>query len=132
MSWHNHLIRTMQPIEGYELHPAHNATQRGLTEYLLQRYTGKSFADVQKKTRKMEIKDARQIYHAFYLKVLNFTEAKTGQMIGMKDHATVNHSVKVVRQRIETDKEFRQMIQKICDGLRVDMVETFDVKVIVN
>lgn len=65
------------------------------------------------KTRKREIVQARQI--AMYLSK-NHTKASLasiGSQIGGKDHATVLHACKTVKDLIETDKHFRQHIAEI-------------------
>ncbi|MDR1054747.1 MAG: chromosomal replication initiator protein DnaA [Prevotellaceae bacterium] len=65
------------------------------------------------KTRKREIVQARQI--AMYLsKILTKSSlASIGAQIGGKDHATVLHACKTVKDLIETDKHFRQYIVEI-------------------
>ena len=65
------------------------------------------------KTRKREIVQARQI--AMYLSKSHTKAslASIGAQIGGKDHATVLHACKTVKDLIETDKHFRQYIVEI-------------------
>lgn len=70
------------------------------------------------KTRKREIVQARQI--AMYL-CKNHTKASLasiGSQIGGKDHATVLHACKTVKDLVDTDKNFRQHVTEIERKLR--------------
>lgn len=65
------------------------------------------------KSRKREVVQARQI--AMYLAKQHTTEslAVIGHKIGRKDHATVLHANRTIKNLIETDKQIRSDIQDI-------------------
>ena len=68
---------------------------------------------IQSKTRKKEVVLTRQ--SAMYLakKLTDLSTAKIGKMIGNRDHATVLHSYKTIKDCVEVDKELRETIDKI-------------------
>jgi len=68
---------------------------------------------LQTASRKREIVQARQV--AMYLSKL-YTEmslAQIGSIIGKKNHATVLHACKTVKDQLEVDKSFRDSIEEI-------------------
>jgi len=68
---------------------------------------------LQTTSRKREIVQARQV--AMYLSKL-YTEmslAQIGSVIGKKNHATVLHACKTVKDQLEVDKSFRDDIEEI-------------------
>lgn len=71
------------------------------------------------KTRKREIVQARQIA-MFFAKVMTKTSlASIGSIIGGKDHATVLHACKTVKNLIETDKKFKKDLEEIEKRLKM-------------
>jgi len=63
-------------------------------------------------TRKREIVQVRQIAMFFAKGQTGKSLESIGNIIGGKDHGTVLHAVKTVKNLIETDKKFRnQMIE---------------------
>lgn len=78
------------------------------------------YEDLQSKTRKREIVEARQICHWMIKNKVCYNRMSLdaiGQMIGGRDHATVLHSVKQVDNLIETDRGFREMLMVMCNEL---------------
>lgn len=69
------------------------------------------------KTRKRTIVQVRQICHHFAKKYTVKSLSVIGSAIGNKDHATVMHSLKVVNNLMDTDREYREMIIRIDDLL---------------
>ncbi len=65
------------------------------------------------KTRKREIVQVRQIAMYLAKKHTDTSSAKIGQLIGNKDHATVLHACKIVKDQVEVDKAFRNEIEEI-------------------
>ncbi len=65
------------------------------------------------KTRKREVVQVRQV--AMYLanKYTNISSSKIGQLIGSKDHATVLHAFKTVKNLLEVDKTFKTEVEEI-------------------
>ena len=64
-------------------------------------------------TRKHQVVQARQIAMYYSKKYSKASLAVIGQQCGGKDHATVHHACKTVTDRIETDKQFRTMMNEI-------------------
>ena len=75
-------------------------------------------ATIHTKSRKREVVQARQI--AMYLAKNNtdFSTSKIGTLIGNKDHATVLHACKTVRELREVDKAFKSELDEIQTELR--------------
>jgi len=69
--------------------------------------------EIQKKTRKREIVEARQVAMFLSTKRTHESLASIGRGIGMKDHATVLHSCKIVKGLWETSPEYRRKWGKL-------------------
>lgn len=65
------------------------------------------------KTRKREIVQVRQIAMFLAKKHTDHSASKIGQFIGKRDHATVLHACKTVKDLIEVDKNFKNEIEEI-------------------
>lgn len=74
---------------------------------------------IQTKTRKREIVQARQVAMFFSKNMTKSSLATIGAQIGGKDHATVLHACKTVNNLIETDKRFRLQIDEIEKKLKI-------------
>ena len=74
---------------------------------------------MQSKTRKREIVQARQVAMYFAKSFTKSSLATIGSQIGGKDHATVLHACKTVNNLIETDKRFRIQIDELDKKLKV-------------
>jgi len=68
---------------------------------------------IQGKTRKREIVQARQVSMFFSKNLTKASLASIGARIGGKDHATVLHACKTVNNLIDTDKHFKIQITDI-------------------
>ena len=68
---------------------------------------------LQTKTRKREIVQARQLAMYFSKSLTKESLASIGLQIGNKDHATVLHACKTVSNLIDTDKNFRLSADEI-------------------
>jgi chromosomal replication initiator protein len=68
---------------------------------------------LQTKTRKREIVQARQLAMYFSKNLTKSSLASIGSQIGNKDHATVLHACKTVNNLIDTDKNFRHCVDEI-------------------
>ncbi|MGV8096659.1 MAG: chromosomal replication initiator protein DnaA [Mangrovibacterium sp.] len=68
---------------------------------------------LQTKTRKREIVQARQLAMYFSKNLTKSSLAAIGLQIGNKDHATVLHACKTVSNLIDTDKNFRHFVDEI-------------------
>ncbi|MDR1601499.1 MAG: chromosomal replication initiator protein DnaA [Tannerella sp.] len=68
---------------------------------------------IQSSSRKREIVLARQISMYLAKKYTDHSLAHIGKSIGGKDHATVLHSIKAIKNQMETDKSFKAMIESL-------------------
>ncbi|MFV0365463.1 MAG: chromosomal replication initiator protein DnaA [Mangrovibacterium sp.] len=74
---------------------------------------------IQSKTRKREIVQARQLAMFFSKEMTNQSYSAIGAQIGKKDHATVLHACKVIKNLIETDKDFKTTFHKVEQKLKL-------------
>lgn len=74
--------------------------------------TGITIEQMKSKTRKREIKEARQLFHCFCKKYTTLSLAVIGSYTG-NDHATVKHSVNVVNNLRETEKVYMSKYDRI-------------------
>lgn len=65
------------------------------------------------KSRKREVVQVRQIAMYLAKKHTDSSSSKIGQLIGGKDHATVLHACKIVKELSEVDKIFRADLENI-------------------
>ena len=65
------------------------------------------------KTRKREIVQVRQIAMYLAKKHTDHSSSKIGQLIGNRDHATVLHACKMVKDLIDVDKAFKAEVDEI-------------------
>ena len=79
---------------------------------------GLETAAIHTKSRKRDVVQARQI--AMYLAKNNtdYSTSKIGTLIGGKDHATVLHACKTVRELKEVDKAFKAELEEIQTALK--------------
>ena len=70
------------------------------------------------KTRKREVVQVRQVAMYLAKKHTETSSSKIGQMIGKKDHATVLHACKIIKDQVEVDKAFKSEIEAIEASLR--------------
>jgi chromosomal replication initiator protein len=69
--------------------------------------------DLQSKTRKRHIVQARQLAMFFAKKYTKASLQNIGSQIGDRDHATVLHACKTVDNLVETDKQFKKFADDI-------------------
>ncbi|NDV65048.1 chromosomal replication initiator protein DnaA [Bacteroides sp. 224] len=65
------------------------------------------------KSRKREVVQVRQIAMYLAKKHTDSSSSKIGQLIGGKDHATVLHAYKIVKEQCEVDKNFRADVESL-------------------
>ena len=70
------------------------------------------------KSRKREVVQVRQVAMYLSKKHTDSSSSKIGQLIGNKDHATVLHACKIVKDQFEVDKSFRAEIEEIEASLK--------------
>ena len=69
-------------------------------------------------TRKRQIVQARQIAMFLAKDNTDFSTARIGKLIGDRDHATVLHAFKTVKEREEVDKNFHEELEEIRIALK--------------
>ena len=82
------------------------------------KHFGLENAAIHTKSRKREVVQARQIAMYLAKNHTDFSTAKIGTLIGNKDHATVLHACKTIKQLKEEDKTFRAEIDEIQTALK--------------
>lgn len=70
------------------------------------------------KSRKREVVQVRQIAMYLAKKHTDSSSSKIGQLIGSKDHATVLHACKIVKELCDVDKTFRADLENIETSLK--------------
>lgn len=68
---------------------------------------------IQTSSRKREIVQARQITMFLSKKYTDSSFSCIGKIVGKKDHATVLHACKTIKDQIETNKSFRSTVEEI-------------------
>jgi chromosomal replication initiator protein len=96
------LIKESRPQLGIE------AIQKVVCEYL-----GIGTDDVQGRTRKREIVQARQVAMYFSKQLTKHSLKTIGLHFGGRDHSTVIHAVRSVEDQIDTDGSFREMVSAV-------------------
>lgn len=74
---------------------------------------------IHSKTRKREVVQVRQVAMYLAKKHTETSSSKIGQVIGNKDHATVLHACKIVKDQVEVDKAFKAEIEEIETSLHI-------------
>lgn len=82
-------------------------------------YVGVPIEEINTKTRKREIVQARQLSMYFAKIYTKASLANIGLHCGNKDHATVLHAYKTVNNLIETDKQFKLCVDDIEKKLKM-------------
>ena len=72
-----------------------------------------SVNEIQTKSRKRDVVQARQIAMYLARKYTKSSLTVIGEQIGNRDHATVLHAVKTVMDLCETDREIRESVSTI-------------------
>ncbi|MBO7068385.1 MAG: chromosomal replication initiator protein DnaA [Bacteroidaceae bacterium] len=74
--------------------------------------------DIYGKSRKAEIVLARQL--SIYLAQLytKLSASKIGLLIGNKNHATVLHSIKTIKKRLDTDKSLKEQVDELTNKIK--------------
>jgi chromosomal replication initiator protein len=70
------------------------------------------------KSRKREVVQVRQVAMYLAKKHTDSSSSKIGRLIGNKDHATVLHACKIVKEQCEVDKSFRADVENIESSLK--------------
>jgi chromosomal replication initiator protein len=76
--------------------------------------------EINSRTRKREIVQARQLAMYFSKKHTKFSLANIGMQCGNKDHATVLHAYRTVSDLLDTDKQFKVYVEDIEKKIKVN------------
>lgn len=76
--------------------------------------------EIQSKTRKRDVVQARQLAMYFAKKFTKASLSSIGSQIGNRDHATVLHACKTVKNLSETDKVFRGYVEELSRKISVE------------
>lgn len=77
------------------------------------KYFNLELSAIQTNSRKREIVQARQITMYLAKKYTSDSYSSIGKVVGKKDHATVLHACKTVKDQIETSKSFCSSVEEI-------------------
>ena len=77
------------------------------------KYFNLELSAIQTNSRKREIVQARQITMFLAKKYTDCSFSHIGKIVGKKDHATVLHACKTIKDQIETNKTFRSSVEEI-------------------
>lgn len=77
------------------------------------KYFNLELSAIQTNSRKREIVQARQITMFLAKKYTDCSFSHIGKIVGKKDHATVLHACKTIKDQIETNKTFRSSVLEI-------------------
>ena len=80
---------------------------------IVSEYFQLSIEELQSKTRKRHVVQARQLAMFFAKKYTKLSLANIGKSIGKRDHATVLHACKTVDNLNEIDKQFRKFLSDL-------------------
>lgn len=73
---------------------------------------------IQTNSRKREVVQARQITMFLSKKYTDCSFSHIGKIVGKRDHATVLHACKTIKDQIEINKDFRSTVEEIEGQLR--------------
>ena len=71
------------------------------------------------KSRKREVVQIRQMAMFLAKKHTDISDSKIGHLIGNRDHATVLHACKIMKDLVEVNKEVKEEVEKIEASFRV-------------
>ena len=84
------------------------------------------------KSKRKEYTEPRHIVCALIYSFTHNNQAITGQRVGGKDHATVNHSLRNVINWYEIDKAFRDVMNKIIAYINFESKYTFTFQQVID
>jgi chromosomal replication initiation ATPase DnaA len=92
---------------------------------------------IELRNSKREIVEARQFCHYFSHQYMALSLYEIGQNFGRKDHATVLHSIRTIKNLLESDKRIQKIHGEINEKIKKEIIEEsklsinelFDVKI---
>jgi len=102
-----------------------NTTIADIEEYFCKVY-GIDRVQFKSRTRKMPIRQARQLAHFFARILTNHSTGFIGKYLGGRDHATVLHSCKVISNEILNNREVADKVEAACFYFNIPVSRVFD------
>jgi chromosomal replication initiator protein len=103
-----------------------NRKPREITIELIQQAVGDyyniSVEDMQSKSRRREITQARQVAMYFAKEMTSLSLKGIGKHFGGRDHSTVIHGIQTVKDLSETDREYRDKVEEVRKQLEITMI----------
>ena len=106
-------------LYGYKEFKSSNTAMNLLIEQVIERTYNVKINDLRVKCRLRKIVEPRQIWATLLHSMNTMTLEKIGVEIGNKDHATVLHCVKTVKNLYQNDKEYQTRINRILSELKI-------------
>lgn len=92
-------------------------TPEGIMQHVA-RQLGVKMRDIQSKSRKQDIVQARQLFMYLVHKYTDLSYSQIGRHVGGRDHSTVLYGCEQMARRISTDANFRHKVEEIEAGLK--------------
>jgi chromosomal replication initiator protein len=103
-----------------------NRKPREITIELIQQTVGDYYnilvEDMQSKSRRREITQARQVAMYFAKEMTSLSLKGIGKHFGGRDHSTVIHGIQTVKDLSETDREYREKVEEVRKQLEITMI----------
>lgn len=93
---------------------------------VITRKTGITFSQMKDSTRKGHVVAARQTAMVFIYLDLGMTYNKIGELFGGRDHSTVIHALKSIRNDYQTNKQVRNNLDQILEEIDPGLKPEFD------
>ncbi len=78
---------------------------------------GSTVSEIKSHKKNKSLVEARQVIMFLAREMTNLSFPDIGEKMGGRDHSTVIYSYKKVKKRLQTDKKFNEMVEKIQNGL---------------
>ena len=98
-----------------------NASAFDVVRNVIVKYYDTSWNRITAPTRKAPIVEKRHMLHTLAYRYTGMSTNEIGQETG-KDHATILHSMKVIRNLSETDKRIRTDYNNLCELIEYNLV----------
>lgn len=103
-----------------------NRKPREITIELIQQavsdYYNIPVEDMQSKSRRREITQARQVAMYFAKEMTSLSLKGIGKHFGGRDHSTVIHGIQTVKDLSETDRDYREKVDEVRKQLEITMI----------
>lgn len=80
---------------------------------------------IKSRSRSKELVDARRILVWYYVEVMNYTQQKSGPLIG-RDHATARHLLITFFNFYATDKDYQKIVDNVLEKVNPDIINDIE------